>query len=127
MPNFTARVSSGVTLETWNDPATVDAPPRVQATEWPLRRWKATVGTPVAAVASVGGAEGPLDGALGGALFSWWFAEWPGLAPPSLVFTAGQTSLVSFTPPRSGHYTLVGRRAQGGAVVLHVDARVPVA
>lgn len=122
MPNFTARFSTGATQSTWADPSTVDAPPRVQATEWPLRRWTAAVGAPVAAVAKVGATEGPLDAALGGNLFSWWFAEWPGLAPPSLVFTAGQTSLVSFTPPRAGHYTLVGRRAQGGAVVLHIDA-----
>lgn len=128
MANFTARISAGATQENWLDPATATKPSRVEAAEWPLRRWAAAVGGLVTAAATVAGVEGELDVNLGGQLFQWNFAEWPrtpgspGGGPPALVKTAGQSSVIAFTPYVPGHHTLVGRRANGGAVVLHVDA-----
>lgn len=130
MPNFTARPTSGTVKEVWVDPPIASAPPlvpgappRVLATEAPLLRHRATLNSQVEVQAKVGSVEGPLDSALGGNLFSWWFAEWPGAGPPSLFSNAGLTSRVQFTPTIAGHLTLVGRRANGGAVVLHFDAK----
>lgn len=130
MPDFTARVFSGATLELWQDPARPagtqggsdpGAPSRVNPLpDAPHRRYVATLGAPVVVRATVGGVEGPLDSALGGRLFTAWWVEQagPAIGP---VGTASKSSEQTFTPQAEGHYTLGLERDQGGAIFLPVD------
>ena len=127
MADFRAAFTDGVTLERWVDPPLLDGtrPSRTNASlQHPHRRRVAIVGTQItvrATVHAIGGSSPP-DALLEGRLFLSWLAEFPGAGMPPVTSPPGQSSLVRFTPPRPGHYTLVMRRAQGGGVFLHVDA-----
>lgn len=123
MPDFSASVTGGVVLEQWEDPAFGVTPSRINPEpERPPTRWVATVGVAVTLTARVNGVDAPLDGALGGRLFTGEVAEAP--TPTVIIGTGGQSSVQTFIPTAAGHYTLIMRRPQGGGVWLHVDARV---
>ncbi len=130
MPNFTARPTAGVSLITWLDPAasadycTGTAPSRINPDPaHPHKHYRGT-GTEITLKATVGGTEGPADGALGGNLFHTYFSRWPGAAPPLVTFTAGFTSIAKFTPTDTGHYVFVFYRPSGGAVGVHLDVEI---
>lgn len=115
MPNFTARFTAGTVTTQWNDSRTnplVGHPPRYH---------KAAIGTEIVLRATVAGVEGPADGALGGNLFAVDFIEYPTAALPVATPDAGFTSIQRFTPATLGHYFLLFRRANGGAIGLHFD------
>ena len=125
MPNFTARVTNGAAAVPWVDPATGSAPSRLNPLAAHLPRYlKATPGVSVVVSAKVGGVEGPLDAALGGELFQAWLAEWSGPWAPVVTQPGGQTSVVTVAlgAMHVGHFMLVLRRENGGAVVIHFDA-----
>ncbi len=125
MPDFDLRVTSGASIAPWTDPATDDAPSRVNArTGNPLRRYVATVGTQVEIRAVVGATVAPLDSALGGRLFVPFAVDCP-LPAVEWSSPAGQSSIQRFTPARRGHYHVRVRRPGGGVVHLHIDAEEP--
>ncbi len=120
MPDFTARFTAGVQLTPWDDHAGSGVPRTNPIPARPHRYYRAQIGVQVEIKATVGGVEGPLDGALGGRLFSSDFAEYPG--PPIVpAGVAGQSSVQRFTPQHLGHYLWVMRRATGGAFAMHMD------
>lgn len=122
MADFSARFTGGVTLESWQDPPSgVTLPSRINPSPLhPLKYRRGIVGEQIELRATVGGTEGPADGALGGRLFLCWFAEHP-TPRPSISHPPGTTSVRRFTPTVPGHYTIVFRRQRGGGVILHVD------
>lgn len=114
---------AGAALAPWTDPATVTRPSRINpAPNHRHLRRRATVGVQVTLSAVVAGVTGPLDGALGGRLFFGWFLEYPTFSAPGVTVPAGQSSVRRFTPTLAGHYTYLLRRADGGGLILHVDA-----
>jgi hypothetical protein len=117
MPDFLARIASGALATPWSDArANVD---RAR----PSKYHRAIVGSEVAMHAVVGGVGAPLDTALDGRLFSSDLGEWPApYGPTSISSPAGQSSIQRFTPPAAGHYLWWIRRADGGAVGIHLDA-----
>lgn len=128
MPDFTLRPTAGVSVQIWEDPAydPVDTPDlgefpsRINPLPGaPHRYYRIIVGALVTIKATVGGVEGPLDGALGGRLFTSSFGEWPlpgGL--PAISSPGGQSSVATFTPIKAGHHLFTMRRTDGGAVLL---------
>lgn len=127
MPNFAARFTAGATSVTWED---ADTPSRINPKpDHPHRRFTGTVGVAVTFKATVGGVEGEIDSNLGGKLFEAWWIEHPGdpiaSSPggpgPTFSNPAGQSSVQSFTPQKTGHHTIGFRREDGGAFVLHLD------
>lgn len=72
----------------------------------------------------VGGVVAPLDGALGGRLFTVSRLVWSGPFPFLVTQAAGQSSLitVSFTAAMLGHQELCIRRPGGGSIILSVEA-----
>lgn len=122
MPDFDARFAAGTSLAVWHDHEST-RPSRINpAQARPLRYVKATVGVPVEVHAWLGDADAPADDDLGGRLFSSDFAEHPTPAPPATTSPAGQSSVQRFTPGAAGHYLWILRRADGGALGLHLDA-----
>jgi len=122
--DFRLALTSGVTLEPWDDPASVspDRPSRVNPRpEHIHKRHVGTSGVQVAVTATVDGVAGELDANLGGELFSAAFLETPTLPPPALSSPAGQSSIQRFTPGAAGHYTLQIDRPNHGGVIVHVD------
>lgn len=122
MPDFTARLTAGVTLTAWDDHAGAGVSRLNPLAALPSRYQRATVGVMVEMRATVGGVEGPADGALGGALFTSDVGESPEFVLPTSP--AGFTSIQRFTPVAAGHYLWVMRHAGGGAVAIHLDAEV---
>ncbi len=122
MADFGAAFSSGVTLEPWDDPPSVSLPSRINPLPERIhKRHVGAVGVQVELTATVGGVAGPLDGALGGELFSLGFLEAPALPFPAVSFPAGQSSVQRFTPGAVGHYTVQLTRLNHGGLILHVD------
>lgn len=127
MPDFSARFTAGVSLETWDDPATVSPvrPSRINpAPQRSARYWLGTVGTEIEVMATVNGIEGEHDYNLGARTFISWFAECPSPRPP-IRNPLDNSGTCRFTPRVPGHYTLVLRRKQGGGIFLHVDVAAP--
>lgn len=123
MASFDATFTDGATIAQWDDPAFGGVPTRQNAfEEHPHLRFVAEVGVEVEVSASIAGVVGPLDATLGGLLFSFSFAELPGISPPSITSPVGQSSVQRFTPPAAGHYTMKLKRPANGAVILHIDA-----
>jgi hypothetical protein len=113
MPDFDARITSGVAVQIWTD----DRANPLQS--HPHRCFRGTVGVPVVISAVVGGVVGPADTALGGRLFSADLLECP--APTPTSFTAGLSSVQQFTPRVAGHYMIALRRTSGGAMRFPVE------
>lgn len=124
MADFRLRFTSGLTLEPWEDPADVvgDRPSRLSARpEHTHSRHVGETGVQIQVSAIVAGVVGPVDGTLGGVLFTAAFLETPSLPPPSLSSPAAQSSVQRFTPVETGHYTLQISREGHGAIICHVD------
>jgi hypothetical protein len=124
MPDFVIGQITGTVLVPWQDPATPDAPTRLNshAAYPPLYRRVVVPGTVVVRLA-VDGVLAPLDSALGGRLFQAFLTEWSGPFPPVVAQGAGQTSVVSLQlqAVHLGHHVVTIRRASGGAMILHFD------
>lgn len=132
MPDHTARITSGSTRRVWTDPATDDAPTRIN----PLPRHPHTYQsvddqeTELVAKATVDGVEGPMDVDLDSRLFYWFWAEhpsgWVGTLPV-ISLGAGQSSVatvdldIATAAERRGHWLLACRRDGGGGVNLPFD------
>ena len=91
----------------------------------PHRRLKTNVGAQIEFRCQVDAVDAPLDGALGGRLFTAWIAEYPAVPVPTPMHPAGQTSVWKFVPVHVGHYLIVIRRENGGSVAVHFDAETP--
>lgn len=127
MSDFSARITAGSTLVVWTDPTVAQStstgvggyPSRLNPiAAYPHKCRRVELGATVTAKATVGGVEGPVDAALGGRLFTAYWAEvplWPG---PAISLAGGQSSVATFTPPGIGHYLFVFRRDGGGALAL---------
>jgi hypothetical protein len=111
MPDFGARPTSGVTVETWTDPRANPLPSR------PSRCYRGTIGTPIVVTAE----DGPLDSALSGRLFSARIDQSPITPSPAISSPSGRSSVQQFTPTARGHYCLVLSRQYGGALIFHFD------
>lgn len=126
MPNFEARLTSGATRAIWTDPEDGDRPSRINNDERrPHSYREVTVGVPVTASAIVGGVTAPLDAALSGDLFLWWFGEVPTWPAPALSSPGGQSSVVTFTPEHEGHHLLIALRTDGGRCLVPLVAVSP--
>lgn len=124
MTDFTARYTDGVTVEQWADPPQGSSPTRINAfATHPHLRHVGEVGTEVEVSATVGGVEAPLDGALGGRLFTFHFAEMPVAVPPAVSSPAGQSSVQRFTPTAVGHWSFKLKRPSGGSFFFHLDVQ----
>lgn len=125
MADFRLTIESGVTVQSWEDPASVSLPSRLNPQpDHEHRRYVGVVGTPVQIVASVPDlGEGPADEFLSGELFECSMVEFPGVVPPSFTEpTPGTSSVQAFTPNAVGHYTfLMIRRGAHGGIYGHVD------
>lgn len=130
MPDFFVSFTNGVTWHEWEDPPVQPdgsglpgKPSRLNPKVGRNHRYaRAAVGQWIEAKATVGGIEGPPDSALGSRLFTAWLAEVPMHYPLGVIQEPGHSAIIKFKPPVAGHYTLVIRRAEGGSVILHVDA-----
>jgi hypothetical protein len=129
MADFRIRFTSGVTLEPWSDP-----PHTTGGRELPSRlnpqpdhdhtREVAALGVPVEVTATVRGVgDAPLDVALtDGNLFAVVMVEFPGPGPaPPFAGAAGQSSVQTFTPNATGHYTFIVFRPEHGGIYAHID------
>jgi hypothetical protein len=131
MPNFDLRLAVGASLAQWHDPDPApntagSMPSRLRPhAGQPFLRWLGKVGILIELRAIVAGVEAPLDGVLGGNLFTGFLAEQPYGGPQGLTQPAGQTSRVRFTPLTAGHYLVGVRRTNGGAILLHLDVEPP--
>lgn len=123
MADFTVRISSGVNVVDWVDaPAGEDL--RINPRQGrPLKRYLATVGSPVEVKMAVDGVEDLPDSALDGRPFIPFMVEcpWP---RPAIISYPGMSSLFGFTPLSSGHYHFRVRRESGGIWHVHLDAAV---
>jgi hypothetical protein len=106
----------------WNDPANVALDRASRLNPHPAAQHKYLFGSKgrVQVVAVVGGVEGPPDSALGGRLFTAYFAERPGADPIIYQHTA-RSSVLEFDAQTAGHYVLGVVRPDGGTVLLHYD------
>jgi hypothetical protein len=131
MPNFTAKITAGHTIEIWEDPA-VDgiSPSRINPISsrlggLPHRYVRVEQGDTLTAKARVGGVDGPMDAALSGDLFTAMFVEYPyPYPPPALTVFAAQSSVVECTPVHAGHYVLLFERTDGGGFLCHFDVEI---
>lgn len=122
MADFRVEFTDGVTVEPWEDPLLGNVPSRLNPRpEQGHRRHVGAIGVEVELSAIVGGVLAPLDGALGGRLFSCFPVEWPSVVMPAVSSPGGQSSVQRFTPAANGHYTLRILRDGGGSVFFHVD------
>lgn len=115
---------TGLTLTSWDDVGPffgVSAYTRINPLPGrPPLAYTANLGGALTFRAVVGGVVGPLDAALGGALFSWSWQETPG-APPAITTAPGSSSVATATPVVEGHYALRAYRPGFGTFVLHFD------
>lgn len=126
MPNFTVRPTAGTDTAVWTDPPTVSTPSRINPyIGKPHLYYQIETTSTVTISATVNGVEGPLDGALGGDLFTTAFVEWPSGGLVTITSPGGQTSVASFTPVEPGHYLVRMRRANGGSLFVHFHAIQP--
>lgn len=127
MADFTVTIVGGAQVA-WVDPAGVspDRASRIKNDPDHLRSYFSALPIPtsIAVKAIVGGVLAPMDGALGGRLFTAAWVEWSGPAPPPFSSPAGQSSVVNIHPlttAYSGHHVLRLQRAGGGAWLIPFD------
>ena len=120
MPNFDAVFTASGSRQVWTDAATLTKPSRLNNDERRPHTYRRCITSlPATVSAIVDGVVGPLDAALGGDLFEWWFGEYPTAGPPPATSSpGGQTSVVSFTPAHLGFYLLVASRTDGGRLLV---------
>jgi hypothetical protein len=122
MADFVISVGLGdIHVVDWADTGLPGQPDRLSAPKYPHRYARVGHGglpTSVTVSAVVGGVAAPLDAALGGRLFTWWWEDKGAGAPPSVAPPAGHTSTVSplFTPDNLGTWVLACYRDGGGCV-----------
>lgn len=123
MADFRAVFNVGAIVLPWEDPPLDERPSRLNPrVDVGHRRHVAQLGVEVEVAAVVfGNVVAPLDGVLGGALFSAFLAECPTMPPPAVTSPPGQSSVQRFTPPVRGHYSLRLVREGHGSLFLHVD------
>lgn len=122
MPNFDAVIVSGVTPTRWDDE-------RIQhrgATPHLYRRVIAPTDPALVEVVIhcvVEGVEAPLDGSLGGNLFTASRLAWSGSFPFGIAQAPGFSAAIalSFAHNMLGHQELVIRRPGGGAIILSFE------
>lgn len=114
MPNFTVAPSGNVSIQEWTDDR-LNPDPVHPHTYY----YVSLFGGAVTVTATVNSVSGPLDGALGGDLFTHYFAEVPTWPAPAIQSPAGQSSVCSFVPKGVGLHLLIIRRINGGAAGLH--------
>ena len=130
MADFDVQIGGAVTVAQFDDPERAPgtlgpedkgAPSRLNAgAAHPHLHLRVAVGGAVTVTAK-GGAT---DAALGGRLFSSYFAERPSGTPePIITFAPGTTSVQSWTAGAVGHYLFVmAWDAAGGRLAIHIDA-----
>lgn len=101
MPDFTAQITTPADnlpfADVFNTPARLNPIPGVD----PRYVKVGAAASSIQAKATVGGTLAPMDAALGGRLFQWWWVQWPGYpaAPvdgyPPIVLSAGQSSIAT--------------------------------
>lgn len=129
MPDFTVTIIGGDQVP-WID-AKSENPERASRLKNDpehLRSYRKFQGGDTMTVkAIVSGVVGPLDGALGGRLFTAAWVEWSGIAPPLIVQASGQSSVVTadlaFT--NAGHFILRLARAGSGSFFVPFDVENP--
>lgn len=126
MPDFTVRIvpQANTTLVTWTDVRCNPVPQRphqhwrVDTAPWSDQEFRCVVG----------GVDAPMDAALGGRLFSWWWLALPVYPAPLIIPAFARTSLVTISrlgpALEVGHYELVAYRPSGGAVVFPFEVQV---
>ena len=122
MADFTVRFTHGVQSVVWDDHQGAGSSRINPHASRPSRYHRAALGAEVRIQARWDGVDGPLDAALGGNLFSSYFAEVPtavgAIVPNGMT---GQSSVQRFTPPVKGHYLWFMVHQDGGAVGVHLD------
>lgn len=121
MPDFSVQVSIGAGVAAWSD---THLPPRTNPLPGkPHLYLRVPLSTPIVRVScTVGGVFEPMDAALGGRLFLWWWAETP-FPPVPIATLAGQSSVVQFGAilgAQPGHHLLVAWRPSGGSVGIPI-------
>jgi hypothetical protein len=125
MPDFEAKVNSGVTLQPWLDPPYGEQPSRLNPSPgYPHKRYVGTVGSAIEIWAYVDGTV-KADSELDGRLFFPWSVEAPHPWAVGFSSPAGWSAKQSFVPQREGHYCIGIRRPAGGAMLIHIDAEAP--
>jgi hypothetical protein len=120
--DFRAEFTAGTIVVPWDDPALGARPGRLNPrAEHPHRRVEGSLGVQVEISLRIDGVLAPLDGSLGGELFTAFFAESPVFPAPPVSSPVGQSSVQRFTPLVAGHYTLRIVREQHGSLFVHVD------
>ncbi len=129
MASFTLRITQGVQIADWLDPASGTTASRLNPEAGFLHRaTQGTVGRGIVVKATPDGeVEGAPDVDLDTHLFTHWFAEYPnGSAAGALISIApGISSIVSFVPDIPGNYLLVFYREQGGCLSIPIEVVVP--
>jgi hypothetical protein len=131
VPDFDAKVIG--TVLPWADTASTNpiAPSRVNPDPaYPHSFVSLNAGvSPIEVVvhAIVNGVEAPLDGALGGRLFTAMLAEWSGPIPPVLTQDPGQSSItrIQITLLHGGHHLVRLRRTGGGVMAVPFFVNTP--
>lgn len=123
MPDFDVRFDSGTQAPspTWADARLTTRGTHVHRYRRVQRPTGGTVDVVVKCV--VNGVVAPLDGALGGRLFSVTCTQFGGPFPPAVLLGAGQSSLITlrFSAETIGHHEFCVRRPDGGSITLSVE------
>lgn len=123
MADYQANITNGASRAVWVDDA---SPSRINPL--PDRAhtyWTTTAGQTITVTAIVGSTIAPMDASLGGRLFYSKWSEWPtDTAPPAVVVTPGQSSVMTFMPLWPGHYVFVMKRQEGGGVMIPFEVEV---
>jgi len=121
MPDFDVRFDSGTTSPVWDDARLSFRALHPHRYRRVVKPTGGTVDVVVKGV--VAGVVAPLDGALGGRLFTCTCVQFGGAFPPGVILGAGQTSLITlrFSASSFGHNEFTVRRPDGGTITLSVE------
>jgi hypothetical protein len=122
MPDFTARISAGVTPTVWDDHEGAGVS-RINPSPAHAQKYlRAAVGVTVTIFAKLPSTiEAPPDATLGGRLFTSDFVEYASASAPVVTSPGGFSSIQSFVPGTVGHYLWFIRRPDGGGIGFHLD------
>ncbi len=127
MASFAVRVSQGVQVVDWEDPASLTVASRINPESgFPTRNYQGMVGTGIVIKATPDGeVEGAPDVDLDTHLFSHWFAEYPSGSAVAISHAPGISSIASFVPDIPGNYLFVFYREQGGSLSIPIEVVRP--